>query len=245
MVKRKRVVVSAAPYFARAPAGTMRKKRKVFVPGADRVGGYYGRYAGAGGAVSGERKFHDVDLDDNVISSGGTVTDSINKIAQGVTESQRIGRKCTIKSINWSWNINLPEVDAAATPSAADIARLIVFVDKQCNGATAAVLDILETADFNSFRNLSNSGRFQVLMDRRIDMNYMGLASDNAGVVSQAQIQHYGSFYKNCNIPIEFDNTTGAITEIRSNNIGILVISISGNPVFKSKIRLRFSDGAR
>ncbi len=244
MVKRKRVVVSAAPYFARAPAGTTRKKRK-FTLGADRVGGYYGRYAGGPNARAGERKFHDLDLDDNIIASTGTVTDSLNKIAQGVTESQRIGRKCTIKSILWSYDTKLPESDAVATFSAPDAVRMIMFLDKQCNGATAAVLDILENADFHSFRNLANSSRFVVLMDKRFVINYHNGASDGNGVVSQAQEIMYGSFHKNCDIPIEFDSTTGAITEIRSNNIGVLLISVNGTPVFKSKLRLRFSDGAR
>ncbi len=88
-----------------------KRRRREFVPGRDRVGGYYGRYANGG-----ELKFHDVDLVDAVVAAGFNVTETINIIAQGVTESTRVGRKCTIKSINWHWRVNLPAADAVAVP---------------------------------------------------------------------------------------------------------------------------------
>ncbi len=245
MVKRKRSIVTPPPHFLHRVRYKTPHKRMKFTLGVDRVGGYYGRYAGGANARSGERKFHDVTLDDNVVSAGGTTTNSLNLIAQGVTESERIGRKCTLKSISWSYDFKLPEIDAQATPAAGDTVRLMVYLDKQCNGATATVTDILESADFHSFKNLANSSRFVTLLDRRVELNYEGLASDGAGVVSQAQNIQYGSWHKACNIPIEFDSVTGAITEIRSNNVGVLLMSINGVAVFKSKFRLRFSDGTR
>ncbi len=202
-----------------------------------RRAGYYGRYNAAPGV---ENKFHDVDLTDALIAPSGTVTPSINLIPQGVTEITRIGRKCTITQIHWTWEMVLPEADAVATPVAFDVARLILYIDKQANGATAAVLDILETADYLSFNNLANSGRFQTLMDRKVPISYQTLASDGAGVVSMADVVRIGKFHKRCNIPIEFNSTTGAITEIRSNNIGVLLISSKGLISFDSKIRLRF-----
>ncbi len=206
-----------------------------------RVGGYYGRFAHASNGH--ELKFHDVNLDDAVISATGTVTPSVNLIAQGVTESERVGRRCTIKSIFWRWECNLPAVDAQALPDNGDVVRFIMYVDKQANGAAAAVTDILESADHLSFNNLSNSGRFRTLYDYNMVMNYDTLASDGAGVVSSAFRTYRGKFYKKCNIPLEFDASTGAITEIRSNNIAVLLISRSGKAVFVSKIRLRFNDG--
>ncbi len=214
------------------------KRRRLFLPGKDRVGGYYGRYAGS----AGELKFHDVDLNDAVIAAGAQITDSINKIAQGVTESTRVGRKCTIKRISWRYRMFLPEQDAVPTPFAGDNVRVIMYQDKQCNGATIVALDLLETDDEHSFYNLANSGRFRILMDKTITLNYTGLASDNAGVVSQTRYSMEGTFNKACNIPIEFNNTTGAITEIRSNNIGVMLIGVTAVAVFDSKIRLRFSD---
>lgn len=204
-----------------------------------RVGGFYGRYANGG-----EMKFHDVDFDDGVIDQAGTVEDSINKIAQGTTESERVGRKCVIKSIMWRYLVSIPEQDATGTPGNGETVRLIMFVDKQCNGAAATPALILASTDFQSFNNLANSGRFRTLFDKTITMNYMGLASDGAAVVSQAEVVRNGTFFKKCNIPLEFDKsfTDGRITTIRSNNIGILAISSVGIGGVFSKIRLRFSD---
>ncbi len=202
-----------------------------------RVGYYRG---GSGGHV--ELKFHDVDLDDALISSSGTITASINLIPQGVTEVERIGRKAVIKQINWRYQLKLAEQDAQATPVASDTIRIILYVDSQTNGATAAVTDVLETANYQSFNNLVNRGRFRILMDRTHAVNLMTLASDGAGVVSSASLKQNYSFYKSCALPIEFNAATGAIAEIKSNNIGVLVISNAGTINLESKFRLRFTD---
>ncbi len=220
------------------PYKTPYKRRKEFTPGVDRTGGFYGRYSGR----DSELKFHDVDLDDAVVAAGGAITETINIIGQGVTESTRVGRKCTIKSVNWKFRVSLPEVDAQGTPTSGDTIRVILYIDKQANGAAAAITDVLESADWQSFRNLSNSGRFNVLMDKTYDVNYLTLASDGAGVVSSANVNREKSFYKKCNIPIEFNSTTGAMGEIRSNNLGVLLISAAGVGGLVSKFRLRFSD---
>ncbi len=205
-----------------------------FRPGADRVGGYYGRYSNGG-----ELKFHDVDLDDAVVSQAATVTDSINKIPQGITEKTRIGRKCTIKSILWRYNLRLPAT--STTGDTSDTVRVILYLDKQCNGATIADTDLLESDDFQSFNNLANSGRFRVLMDRNHTMaSPSGLGNGTTNFFGENREDF--TFFKKCNIPIEFNNTTGAITEIRSNNIGVILVSESGLVQFGSKIRLRFSD---
>lgn len=202
-----------------------------------RTGGVYGRFSNGG-----ELKFFDVPLTDAVIAAGGTITDSINKIAQGVTEVTRVGRKCTIKSISFRYKLTLPEQDAVGSPAVSDTVRLIVYMDKQCNGATAAVTDLLETADFQSFRNLANSGRFVFILDVTKDLNYLTLASDGAGVVSQAEVGRSYTFYKKCNAPIEFNAAAGAITEIRSNNFGMLIMSSGGIAGLDSQFRIRFSD---
>lgn len=236
--KRKRSSDAHALMVYRPYKSPYKKPRRAFVPGADRVGGYYGRYSGK----NAELKFHDVDLDDGTVAVTGDVTASINLIAQGITESTRVGRKCTLRSFHWRYQVTLPETDAAATPADGDSLRIIVFIDKQANGATAAVTDVLETANIQSFRNLSNSGRFNFLCDKIHNINYLGLASDGAGVVSQGLVQYEYTFNKNLNLPIEYSSTTGVIGEIRSNNIGVLLISHRGFAGFNSGIRLRFSD---
>ncbi len=211
-----------------------------FIPGVNRTAGFYGRYSGP----TSELKFHDVDVDHNPINTAGIITPSINIIPQGTTESQRIGRKCTIKSIGWKVRFQYPELDGGATPQASDDIRLILYLDKQANGAAASVLDLIETADVRSFRNLANSGRFVFLHDKLYTINVTNLASDAAGVVSSGGVRRNFSVYKKCNLPIEFSSTTGAIGEIRSNNLGVMAMTGNGLTILDSTFRLRFSDGS-
>lgn len=233
------IVIADGPrvtYKKRKTAG-----RRAFVPGVDRTGGYYGRFSGR----NAELKFHDVDLDDAVVATGGAVTATINIIGQGVTESTRVGRKCTIKSINWRYQVSLPtqtNVDPAAT---GDTLRVILYHDKQCNGGAATVLGLLETADSQSFRNLANSQRFNILCDKLHNINYAGIGADAANQLHQSFVISNKTWYKKCNIPIEFDNSAddGSLATIRTNNLGVLLISTNGIcGMSGSKLRLRFSD---
>ncbi len=188
----------------------------------------------------GELKFHDLDIDDAVIATGATLAqDSCNKIPQGVTEVQRIGRKCRLKTINWRFSIEL--ANTANMTDSKDVVRIILYLDKQANGATATTAQILESDDYQSFNNLANKSRFRTLMDRTYAMEATagagdGTTNDLAGNIIQ------DSFFKKINVPIEFDSTTGAITEIKSNNIGVMTLSKAGICTFLSKMRVRFSD---
>ncbi len=194
----------------------------------------------------GELKFHDVDLDDAAIATAGTVVPTVNIIPQGVTEKTRVGRKCTIKSIGWRYRMSLPEVNDAGSPSNGDVVRVIMFLDRQANKATAAVTDLLESANFQSFNQLANKNRFRVLHDKMYDINYKTLASHGfaADTFDSAQVQLSGEFFARVTIPIEFDDSasTGVISTITSNNIGVVLIGATGAAGFDSKIRLRFSD---
>ncbi len=219
-----------------------------YIPGRSRGylrrGGFYGRYAKG----SEELKFLDTSVDDAIVSSSGDIQTSgtVNVIPQGVTESERVGRKCTIKKILWRYTVSLPEYDAQATPENSDIVRIIMYVDKQCNGATATVGDVITSTDYQAFNNLANSGRFRIIHENVVVINYSTLASDNSGVVSGSSHRKHFKMFKNCNIPIEYDSSasTGAIGTIRTNNIGVLLISKSGVAGFDSVVRLRFSDGS-
>ncbi len=205
--------------------------------------GRFRKYSkGPGRMATGELKFHDVDFTDAVVATGGTVEPTINIIVQGVGESQRIGRKCTIRSINWRYTVDLPAEQDQTDIGNGEIVRIILFHDKQCNGATATVTGILESASFLSFNNLSNKGRFRTLMDRIVVLNRQVSSADGANTQSGPLFVKHGVFFKNVNIPIEYDNPDGVIGRMRTNNIGVLLISQTGVAGFTSKFRLRFSD---
>ncbi len=119
-----------------------------------------------------------------------------------------------------------------------------MYLDKQANAATATVLNILETAEYQSFNNLSNKGRFRTLMDKKYVLKpHAGAGDGTTNIFNDDLI--YDEFFKAVNITIEYDNsaTTGVLTSIRSNNIGVLLISKQRTgTVFNSELRLRFAD---
>ncbi len=210
------------------------RRRATFRRGRDRTGGFYGRFAAPGR----ELKFLDVAIVDADIAVNGTIVeDSIFPIAQGVTESQRVGRKCTVRAINWRYTIQL---DVATGAGASEVVRVILYLDKQCNGAVATVTGILETDDFQSFNNLANTARFHILHDKTYDLNFVAGAG-NGTTQAWPEMQISDAIYKKVNIPLEFDSTTGAITELRSNNVGVLLVSqVGGLASFESSLRVRF-----
>ncbi len=218
----------------RAPVAVARRVR------GRQVGPQRGRRVNGG-----ELKFHDVDLDDAIVASTGTITPTINIIAQGVTESTRIGRKCVIKKIQWRYDIDLPLEQDKADIGQGDIVRVILYLDKQTNGAAAAVTDILETANYQAFRNLNNVSRFRILIDKTHSINRRVAAPDGTNTAGSPEVVvGTFTFFKTCNVPIEYSEVAGGgvLTDIRTNNLGVLLISREGTAGFESKFRLRFSD---
>lgn len=208
-----------------------------------------GFYSGGPGGRDKELKFHDLDTTSaaqiNATGEFIPALGSMGVIVQGTGESQRDGRKCVIKKICWKFEVFLPAQADQEDPPPGDTARIILYLDKQANGAIAAVTDIVESADYQSFNNLANKSRFVTLMDRTYDLNRPMGARDGALAADPITASYpefilSDSFYKSVDIPLEYSSTTGAIAEIRSNNICCLAFSKSGLATFKGKMRLRF-----
>jgi len=209
---------------------------KYFTPGVNRTGGFYGRFAGRGA----ELKFFDTATSFNIDQTAEVpASGQLNLIPQGVTESTRVGRKCILRSIMGRW-------DLAYSPGAAAVgattAAVYLVLDKQANGAAATFADVFGgTLATQGLHNLSNSQRFVVLK------KWVWTFNTGAGVTTayNSVVKHV-DWFKKCNIPLEFSSTTGAITELRSNNVFLLagayntddVVGVSGN------VRVRFSDGS-
>ncbi len=248
----KRGRVSATAWGYRAPRGYSRSQaqrrgrarargRRPYRAGYDRTVGYYGR-------PTPERKFFDVAVDDAIVASTGTIwlnasaEASMLRIPEGNGESARIGRKITIKNINWRWLASLPTTTTAA--DSADVLRILLYHDKQTNGAPATVAEILEDANFQSFNNLANAKRFRILKDMTIDIVAPSGGTSAAGVDVFGDNFISGTMFKKCNIPIVYNNaaTDGSLATLRSSNIGMLALSSAGKAGFLSHIRFRYTD---
>ena len=205
--------------------------------GVYRTGGFQvGRYAGRGA----ELKFFDGTKASTATGTGGTIfNDSLVLIQQGAGESNRIGRKCVVKSIHLRGQVLL----AAKTSSnqTSDVVRIMLYWDKQTNGAAATVANILASADSDAFRNLQNSGRFRILYDKWTNMSALSGQGDGTTFAYGEVAKHF-RINKRCHVPLEFDASTGAITDLTTNNIGVLVISQAGAASVEYNWRIRFSD---
>jgi len=212
--------------------GAFKAPRRVApVPGYTRTVGAYRR------SVPGvdEKKYLDVGpVTAASIATNGTVIDSFNKIPQGTTDITRVGNKVNIT--NWNMRIAISLDDAGTGQIINGNVRCIFYVDKQCNGATAAATDILTSAaSITSFRNMDQVDRFIILKEKWI---HLTVASANALHTMEGSSRWY-NFSKKLNLPVHFSSTTGAITEIRSNNLGVLFISdlASINLTYKSRVK--------
>lgn len=203
--------------------------------------GNYGRYG-----KNGEMKFFDTALAYTTITNSGVITSpTFNLIDLGTGEQNRIGRKVTVKRIQIRGTLqNRSQEDPAMTSNKF---RVIVYQDKQCNGAAATVTDILDSADVDSFRNLQNSQRFRILSDKFYVSNIKGGGQNSAGTKTWGEeYKHFKVFIK-CNIPLEFGTTSPpTIADLRSNNLGILAIveedQAANTPRIGYLTRLRYSD---
>lgn len=234
--KAKSAATRMAHQMAKSLPVSIPRSRLSLVKGKERVSGFYGRYNLPGGGS--ENKFFDTALSFNFDNTGEVpATGQLSLIPQGVTESTRVGRKAVVKSIHIRGNaIYIP----AASTIGADLCYLYVVLNKQCNGAAAGVTDVLTSNNMNAgMINLANSERFVIL--KRFVLDFESSAGvSTAYSADTMQVE----WYHKCNIPLEFSSTTGAITELKSNNIFLLAgAGVEDDKTsFAGTCRLRFSD---
>lgn len=238
---------SYRPYESAYKRSSNSSYRRPFRKGYDYSGGYYGKFRSGksalhkGGPI--EKKFHQVAVADTAITTVGAVYTSLNIIAQGTTQSTRIGRKVTVKKVQFHGYIYLP---VNTNPNLMhEQVRMIWFIDKQANGAMPAVTQILDTDDVDSFYNLANIDRFVIVKDKVYSLQSPSHSVLAGPVYATGETSIYIKMNKKCNVDIYWDSTTGAITECRSNNFGLMTVSRSGtatSTVFHGIFRMRYTD---
>ncbi len=199
-----------------------------------RKAGYYGRY-NRSSRNGKELKFRDTLRNPQVVTLTGLI-EPISLVPQNTTETGRIGRKITLRSIHVQGTIT--QATSAAGNVTSNQIKLWVVLDTQTNGAEFVFADFLETADIDSFRNLSNRGRFRVLASKNMQFNAQ--AGENADF---GQVQRPLSFNISKNCPIEYSGVLGLITEVKTNNIYVIAIARNVTPAisWEFNTRIRFT----
>lgn len=232
---------------------TIFRAPRVIQDGKHRTGGYYGRFLRAGRrgySLRQDKKFYDVFLNSLLLTDSHQET-SINLVPQGDGENERIGRQIFIKSIDIRMYLRsvVKDIRANETGYAPPVYRLVVYCDRQTNGAAAALTDLLDTSvvtkKFIAFNELANSRRFRILRDK-----WLGPIIPPTEDTSTASFMlPTGRFFRfrivfRKALPIEFSGTTSTISNVKSNNIGFFILrNLEGthapdsNVIYATRIR--------
>lgn len=177
---------------------------------------------------------------------------TLNLVQVGTSFYQRIGRKISMKSLNFSGYIV-----ATRTINAQDLGRVILLYDRQCNGALPLLADVLQNVDqtgaatttSNSSINMNNRDRFLILRDMRI---YLPSAQNAAGVVTNASpedpIHDFGTIKFHVKLngllgQFKADSNPAVIGDIATGSLLLLVMGsqTAGNPgwslVYETRLR--------
>lgn len=214
-------------------------KRVRGTPGFTRNVGIYGRLTGK---PSTELKFLDFAVVQSAVLAAGDIEPSLNIVIQNDKETGRIGRKIFIKRVQLKGHIELATETDAAVVAKSDRLRIIMYLDKQANGAPAIPDDILQTTDINSWRDMEHVNRFRILYDKTHVLNRLTVQSKTGPVFDSSNVLKNFSMGKNTSLEIIYNGTTGAMGTIQSNNIGILFISENAKISFKGISRIRYTD---
>lgn len=136
-------------------------------------------------------------------------------IAQGAAQTQRIGRKIVLKSIQVRGSVY-----TGTTTVTSKVSWIIVY-DKRPTGVLPAITDILVTANSNSMTNSENVGRFQIVA--RKDYAMVG----NTGTAGQQDSKTMYNVEKFIKIrkPMVFKSAgNGAIGDIEQGALYIVTV---------------------
>ena len=158
-----------------------------------------------------EAKFFDTALPGNTVSglftdiSGGFV---LAGIIQGTGNSQRVGRK--IRVLGFVVRIYFAHPPGEYT---FDLVR-----DRQCNGVAMVASEVYSgAASYLGLPNPLYEKRYQFL--KRIENYNPSQAVQPTAGTNVAT--HIISFQKKCNFTVEYDASTGAVTDLSSDNIAM------------------------
>lgn len=220
----------------------------------------YGPNWRTGGFLGLELKFLDTAWDQVTMnqSSDGSAgelqpstgcTNCISVPAQGDGESQRDGRKYTIKSVYFSGAI-----DVGALSDQADVAEIggyyfALVLDTQTNGAAINSEDVFINPSTQTvamlpqpLRNLQNSKRFRILDSKYVRAGGAYSGTDGINTLSLSpQIKPTVTLSWKGNLVCDSIGTTANVSSASDNSLHIIAFKSDGNVTsFSGKCRVRF-----
>lgn len=199
-----------------------------------RTGGYIGRF---NGPLGNELKAIDANPANNNMATFNIHL--LNGLGIGSAYNQRIGLNVRVKKINL--RIRVGQGTTVAQSGA--IFRILIVVDKQSNGVTMQNTDLLQSNELYQWNTLENKGRFAVLLDKFIAATGTPVYNTGAAALQFYLSEHFFKKTIRCNIPVCYAGTNnGDITDIKSNAIFLIVMTVNAGHGYYSRTRIRFDD---
>nr|WAE43282.1 MAG: capsid protein [Cressdnaviricota sp.] len=159
-------------------------------------------------------------------------------IRQGAEFYKRVGTRVNMKSAH----VHIDIANIATYITGASSIRIMVFYDRQANGAYPAFADILQINDtgatlFNAGINMANRSRFSILRDQVFIL-------DEAAQVGH----HINWFIKTKGLEVEFGTDTGGIADVKTGALYMLMFwdteGSPGHPPYYRNVssRIRYYD---
>lgn len=223
--------------------------------------GYDPKFTSSAPAPAGaEKKYFDVCLPVTTLPNAGTNilpafldVGTLVNIPRGDSNHEREGAKITVTGLDVRFEVGMNQHESTTYASvfpAATLFRIFVYIDTQCNGGAAPLTTLFEatnTSDastLNVFNNLQNTGRFKTLIDKYI-ITTVPPMTFNTNTHTYNVGGSIGVFKKHItlNLPIRYSGDAGSITNITTNNIGVLVMSnYSQHHKVSFRTRVRYLD---
>ncbi len=212
-----------------------------------RIGGYLGI----------ETKFYDQKLIASTLTgatdaTGGehdpSATVLMNTVVQGDGESNRDGRKITMKNIYIQGHIDVPLKANQTATNQAFICMIALVLDTQTNGATIASENVftnpgasIKTAA-QPFRNLQFTKRFRVLKRLEIQGHQQEPVWDGTNLEFMGYQLPFKIYVDLKNIRVLYSATTETVANITDNSLHLIAyVSNTGQaPTINYHSRLRF-----
>ncbi|ALE29839.1 putative capsid protein [Lake Sarah-associated circular virus-27] len=231
----KRKLAAAAKAISAARGTTLSSRRGLSAP--LRTGGFWGQERRMYSGMGPELKV----IDSGPVGPLGFATAGavalLNGVAQGTDDTQRIGRRATIKSILFRAFIN----PTTTTDNIGDQCRFLLVWDNQANGTALTVANVLNSATFSEPNNLDNRDRFKIIWDKWITMNPAVYAANVfTGGNPQCKMVHC---YKKLNLETTFNGSGATIGSIATGSLYVIAIAQNAtNNNYVYNCRVRFTD---
>lgn len=198
--------------------------------------------------------------EDQIITPGfDLIKGSINAVSVGSGPSEMLGRKITIKSIQYKMMIYMKAQNVGAMDflDAENHVQVYIILDRQANGSIPSIQEIFQpywkgtinTLGVFSHLNLASTSRFTILKKVKVSLRGEIVYDYSTTRYSRSPIRKFVQIYKKVNIPIEFASQIGVkrdISEIKSNNILVVAVGLLDSSISYTSMygvsRIRYTD---